>query len=377
MNHLLVAVLLLLCVGELRVDAGSVTFALNRREKKAKNGSLTAYDSYGVRMLSRGDTLYEGYISLGTPPQIFRVILDTGSGILWVPMKGCQNSGRMGEYCAKNRGVYDPTRSSTKQPTGRQFQIQYGIGATTGVLYQDMFAFGTGRGSLKLKKPIVFGGGLKTVDGDQGILGLAYVQQTGQGSSIFQEAVDEGIMDAPVFTVFFKKCPYNQKDCSNAGQITFGKVDTQNCGPIVGNAPVNPRAMHWEFQIQSIGIRGGTQLQGQMTAITDTGSSHLFLPSQIAEALARSLRAESAGGAYIVPCNKVFEITLRINNHDYSIPSTEAMLPVGGGYCQLLMAPSDMPQLILGDPWIRSYCQVHEWTAHRVSFATPKSRNRH
>lgn len=72
----------------------------------------------------------------------------------------------------------------------RKFQ-----GATVGYLYQDTFAFGEGSNTLKLKKPIEFGGGLRTVDGDQGIMGLAYVQQKGQGSSIFEEAVNQGLMD--------------------------------------------------------------------------------------------------------------------------------------------------------------------------------------
>ncbi|KAI6192275.1 Aspartic protease 7 [Aphelenchoides bicaudatus] len=298
-------------------------------------------------------------ISLGTPPQAFRVILDTGSGILWVPSKGCRNSGRMSEYCNVNKSLYDPQRSSTARKTGKNFQIQYGIGATTGVLYEDVFAFGEGGNTLKLKKPVVFGAGLKTVDGDQGIMGLAYVQQKGQGSSIFDEAVKQGIMDNPVFTVFLRKCANGNGECSNAGQITFGKIDTQNCGNVVGWAP---------------GISSGSyKLNRPLTAITDTGSSHLFLPEAIANGIARSVGARAAGGGYIVPCNRSFSIKLKIGGRTYSIPSKQATLPIGGSQCQLLVAPSGMSQLILGDPWVRSYCQVHDWKGSRVGFAPPKS----
>jgi len=371
MTRLLICFLGLLCLVPLWADAGSVSFTLNRREKKAKNGSLTLFDTFGERMLSRGDTLYEGMISLGTPPQSFRVILDTGSGILWVPMKGCSNSGRMGEYCSTGKNLYDPNRSSTSSNTNKQFQIQYGIGATTGYLYQDIFAFGEGSSTLKLKKPIEFGGGVRTVDGDQGIMGLAYVQQKGQGSSIFDEAVKQGLMDAPLFTVFLKKCGGSAKECSNAGQITFGKIDTQNCGKIEGYAPVSARAVHWEFTINGISS-GSFKSNRKMTAITDTGSSHLFLPKNIADGIAKSAGARSMGGGYVVPCNKKFDIKIKIGSKTYTIPSSEATLPVGYGQCQLLVAPSDMPQLILGDPWVRSYCQIHDWAGHRVGFAKPK-----
>lgn len=99
----------------------------------------------------------------------------------------------------------------------------------------------------------------------------------------------------------------------------------------------------------------------------------MFLPRAIADGIARSIGAQSMGGGYVVPCSKQFGINLMIGDQNFTIPSSQATIEAGGSMCQLLVAPSDMPQLILGDPWIRSYCQIHDWPGHRLGFALPKS----
>ncbi|KAI6204489.1 hypothetical protein M3Y94_00680000 [Aphelenchoides besseyi] len=279
----------------------------------------------------------------------------------------------MSEYCKTGRSLYDPRRSSTSRNTEKPFLIQYGIGDTKGTIYQDVFAFGSGRKLLKLKKPIEFGAGLETTDGDQGIMGLAYVQSQGQGSSIFDEAVKQGIMDHPMFTVFLRRCPGGKKECSNAGEITFGKHDTRNCGQVMGWASVPRSSPHWAFQMEGVSV-GRFNLRRRMTAITDTGSSHLFLPDDIVVGIARAIGARQVPGGLLVPCNKRFEIQLTINGKKYSIPSSEVAIPVASNQCQLLVASGGMSQLILGDPWIRSYCQIHDWANHRVGFAKPNKR---
>lgn len=52
---------------------------------------------------------------------------------------------------------------------------------------------------------------------DEGILGLS-LQQHGSSPPVFQQAVKEGLMDHPIFTVYMRKC---DGSCADGGLITL------------------------------------------------------------------------------------------------------------------------------------------------------------
>lgn len=170
-------------------NADSFKIALERTEPNGTDDPLNMNDIYGQKMSNNGNIEYHGYITLGEPAQLFKVVFDTGSDILWVPQKGCKSHGPMVKNCRKGRGagLYDPGRSNTAESTGKQFKIVYGTGDASGPYYKDTFSFGSPGGKqLKLKSKIVFGSGKKMSFGDDGILGLSFKRDSEYGSSIFQ-----------------------------------------------------------------------------------------------------------------------------------------------------------------------------------------------
>ncbi|NXX13770.1 PEPC protein, partial [Podargus strigoides] len=76
-------------------------------------------------------TFYFGEISIGTPPQNFNVLFDTGSANLWVPSTYCHS-----EACS-NHAVFNASLSSTFSGTEVTYTLAYGFGDLSVVLGYD------------------------------------------------------------------------------------------------------------------------------------------------------------------------------------------------------------------------------------------------
>lgn len=68
---------------------------------------------------------------MGTPPQSFDVIMDTGSHALWVPAKNCTN-------CPRKLKKYDPLSSTSLRIIPLRDHFVYGKGEVKGTYAKDI-----------------------------------------------------------------------------------------------------------------------------------------------------------------------------------------------------------------------------------------------
>eukprot|EP00438_Fugacium_kawagutii_P020075 Skav223197 [mRNA] locus=scaffold3016:45088:47524:+ [translate_table: standard] len=148
-------------------------------------------------------TAYWGSIRVGTPPQEFKVIFDTGSGNLILPTTACTSEG-----CARHK-KYNPKDSSsasevTNENGESSTEITFGTGAITGDFYEDKFCIAD-----SLCSKVRFIGSVEQSASPfsstpfDGILGLGFKDLSmGHDFNILDDMYQTGALPAGLFSVF-------------------------------------------------------------------------------------------------------------------------------------------------------------------------------
>lgn len=115
-------------------DDDFVAGLFQTRSASFSNGYLRTGTGESVSLKNYGDAQYFGTVTIGSPPQSFQMIFDTGSSNLWVPKRGCRNCGRR---VFQSKSKYNRNLSQTYKPDGGIFNIEYGSGGVSGFFSVD------------------------------------------------------------------------------------------------------------------------------------------------------------------------------------------------------------------------------------------------
>eukprot|EP00668_Euglena_longa_P028977 GGOE01036314.1.p1 GENE.GGOE01036314.1~~GGOE01036314.1.p1 ORF type:complete len:397 (+),score=113.44 GGOE01036314.1:179-1192(+) len=320
------------------------------------------------------DAQYYGEIGIGSPPQLFKVIFDTGSSNLWIPAANCT---RIGWCLVKSK--YHPERSHTYRQNGTSFEIRYGTGALSGFTCNDVVTIG----GLKADG-VVFAAAVSVpgilnnlrfgIARFDGIMGMAFPSiSVGGVDPVFQVLVAQGKVAAPLFQFHLTK------GGRSGGELTLGGIDPTQFKGSLAWVPLSSKT-YWAFQVDGIHIAGRQLCDKRCEAIADTGTSLIAGPIAAVRELNRVIGAVPVlGGTAILPnCSTEFletlpEVRLTFGGKDYALTGHDYALKMGGGgQCISAFAGIEIPSgplWILGDVFLAKYVTVFDVGNARLGFA--------
>ncbi|KAJ4725129.1 putative Aspartic proteinase [Melia azedarach] len=221
------------------------------------------------------DAQYFGEIGIGTPPQKFTVIFDTGSSNLWVPSSKCYFS-----IACYFHSKYRSRTSSTYKENGKSADIHYGTGAISGFFSEDHVKVG----DLVVKDQEFIEATREPsltflVAKFDGILGLGFQEiSVGNAVPVWYNMVNQGLINEPVFSFWFNR----NADEEEGGEIVFGGMDPDHYKGEHTYVPVT-RKGYWQFDMGDVMIDGQTTgfCGSGCAAIADSGTSLLAGPTTI------------------------------------------------------------------------------------------------
>nr|XP_058926483.1 pregnancy-associated glycoprotein 2-like [Kogia breviceps] len=311
------------------------------------------------------DLAYFGDITIGTPPQQFKVLFDTGSGNLWVPSIYCSSAP------CRTHEVFNPHKSTTFRPSAQHVDLTYGSGRMVGFLGYDTVRIGK---LIDMGQPFALSQsqfGMEHAPFD-GMLGLAYPSLAIQGTTpIFDTLRRRGLIPQPVFAFYLS----TQKE--NGSVVMLGGVDHRYHKGELQWIPVSGNH-YWQITMSRItmnkvvfGCFRGCQ------AIVDTGTSYIVGPSRLINTMRRLIGTRLVNHEYAVSCSSVARlptIVFTINGKDYPVPPQAYIRKSPRGLCLSTLAGGtenlrQSETWILGDVFLRLYFSVYDRGNNRVGLA--------
>ncbi|KAJ9560923.1 hypothetical protein OSB04_006083 [Centaurea solstitialis] len=257
-------------------------------------------DSHGdvIALKNYMDAQYFGEIGIGTPPQKFTVIFDTGSSNLWVPSTKCYFS-----VACFFHSKYKSSHSRTYKKNGTSAAIQYGTGSISGFYSQDSVKLG----DLVVKEQDFIEAtkepGVTFLAAKfDGILGLGFQEiSVGGAVPVWYSMVNQGLVQDPVFSFWLNRNTHQQE----GGELVFGGVDPNHFKGEHTYVPVTQKG-YWQFNMGDVLIGDKTTgfCENGCAAIADSGTSLLAGPTTV---VAQINEAIGAAGVMSEQCKSLVD----------------------------------------------------------------------
>ncbi|KAK2833734.1 hypothetical protein Q5P01_017623 [Channa striata] len=324
------------------------------------------------------DAQYYGKISIGTPPQDFTVLFDTGSSNLWVPSIHCS----FFDIACWLHHRYNSNKSSTYVKNGTDFSIQYGRGSLSGFISEDVVSIaGLSIPGQQFAEAVKQPGLTFAVARFDGVLGMAYPSiSVAAVTPVFDKAMAAKLLPQNIFSFYISRDP----KASVGGELMLGGTDPQHYSGDLHYVNVTRKA-YWQITMNGVGVGDKLTLcKGGCQAVVDTGTSLIVGPREEVRALQKAIGAlPLLMGEYIIPCEMIPNLPvisfnvggkmLNMTGKDYILKESQMGISIClSGFMAMDIPPPAGPLWILGDVFIGKYYTVFDRDADRVGFALSK-----
>lgn len=318
---------------------------------------------------------YFGQVSVGSPPQHFKVVFDTGSGILWVPSHlcngvACQDHTRLYQDQDKSLQVdrgYVNIKYGTGRMRGRRATDHVGVAGIT-VPNQD-FLLSTNEDGIVFRNGR-FDGVMGL--GRQALAGILSRGEIDRGVPFYINAIQQKRFAEPKFSI------YVSKHMGRPGAVVLGGTN-----PRLYTGTINYHAGHseayWMVSLGSMRV-GDTVIHASNGArgIVDSGTSLLVGPPEIINPILPKVRVNP-------DCSNMADLedleinmqTLEGKNVVYKLTPQDYVMnrmgkcKTGIAIMQIQLKMAE-PIVILGDTFLRKFYSVYNHETGVVGFATAK-----
>ncbi|XP_019522920.1 PREDICTED: cathepsin D [Hipposideros armiger] len=316
------------------------------------------------------DAQYYGEIGIGTPPQCFTVVFDTGSSNLWVPSIHC----KLLDIACWIHHKYNSGKSSTYVKNGTSFDIHYGSGSLSGYLSQDTVSVPcnsalSSLGGVKVERQ-VFGEATKQpgitfiAAKFDGILGMAYPRiSVNNVLPVFDNLMQQKLVDKNIFSFYLNRDPNAQP----GGELMLGGTDSKYYKGSLAYLNVTRKA-YWQVHMEQVDVGNSLTLcKGGCEAIVDTGTSLIVGPVEEVRELQKAIGAVPLiQGEVRGPGGRGRGAQAE---HWLSQVSQGGKTICLSGFMGMDIPPPGGPLWILGDVFIGRYYTVFDRDQNRVGLA--------
>ncbi|KAI9311826.1 aspartic peptidase, partial [Dichotomocladium elegans] len=315
---------------------------------------------------------YYGTISIGSPPQQFNVVFDTGSADLWVVSSDC----RTPNICTNHRQFHTDRSTSYTDKEDESIDVHYGTGHISGRLGLDTVHVA----GLTLRDQAV--ADASTLSRDfigtpfDGIFGLGLPDLVSSKDFYlppFYTMIEQRVVSDPVFAMYTRE---------DDGEIDFGGIDTGRYQGDLHYADVQGNK-YWAIEMSRWRLAGDKDIgsDAPRTVIVDSGTTLIIVTPTDASLIHSAIPGSVNNGdsTWSVPCDgldKLQPLVLTIDDQFDLVlqPKDYILQPVGPSSSMCLSGIAGQQlngndeSWILGDVFLRRFYTVFDVGNKRIGF---------